>query len=123
MRLTLRRSFVDAASIIQHQKVQALPPYFRPRRSRNLKSPDQHFTNSNPYCQVEVEGKPRTRWQTKALPENLDPEWKEERETLGSHFLALIADFAIGATLKFTVRDKDFGTKDLDTWDILGLGP
>ena len=23
---------------------------------RNLKSPDQHFTNSNPYCQVEVEG-------------------------------------------------------------------
>jgi len=23
-----------------------------------------------------------------------------------------IADFAVGATLKFTVRDKDFGTKD-----------
>ena len=23
-----------------------------------------------------------------------------------------IADFAIGGTLKFTVRDKDFGTKD-----------
>eukprot|EP00913_Durusdinium_trenchii_P003648 g3375.t1 len=37
----------------------------------NLKSPDQHFSNSNPYCQVEVEGKPRTRWQTKALPERL----------------------------------------------------
>eukprot|EP00435_Cladocopium_sp_Y103_P038002 s707_g10.t1 len=77
--------------------------------AKNLKSPDQHFTNSNPYCQVEVEGKPRTRWQTKALPENLDPEWKEERE---------IADFAIGATLKFTVRDKDFGTKEDD---ILGI--
>ena len=30
-------------------------------------------------------GKPRTRWQTKALPENLDPEWKEERESLGSN--------------------------------------
>lgn len=77
--------------------------------AKNLKSPDQHFTNSNPYCQVEVEGKPRTRWQTKALPENLDPEWKEERE---------IADFAVGATLKFTVRDKDFGTKEDD---ILGI--
>ncbi|CAK9019228.1 unnamed protein product [Durusdinium trenchii] len=76
---------------------------------KNLKSPDQHFSNSNPYCQVEVEGKPRTRWQTKALPESLDPEWKEERE---------IADFAIGEKLKFTVRDKDFGTKEDD---ILGI--
>jgi len=83
--------------------------------AKNLKNPDQHFTNSNPYCQVEVEGKPRTRWQTKPLPESLDPEsnriseWKEERE---------IADFAIGGTLKFTVRDKDFGTKEDD---ILGI--
>ena len=24
--------------------------------AKNLKSPDQHFINSNPYCQVEVEG-------------------------------------------------------------------
>lgn len=39
----------------------------------------------------------------------MNPEWNEERE---------IADFAIGETLRFTVRDKDFGTKEDD---ILGI--
>ncbi|CAJ1430158.1 unnamed protein product, partial [Effrenium voratum] len=77
--------------------------------AKNLKSNEQHLGKFDPYCQVEVEGKPRTKWQTKALPESLDPEWKEERE---------IADFAPGETLKFTVRDKDFGTKEDD---ILGV--
>ncbi|CAE7365550.1 MCTP1 [Symbiodinium natans] len=77
--------------------------------AKNLKAVEQHLGKSDPYCQVEVEGKPRTRWQTKALTESLDPDWREERE---------IADFAIGETLRFTVRDKDFGTKEDD---ILGI--
>ena len=38
---------------------------------------------------MDLPGKPRTRWQTKALPENLDPEWKEERESLGFRSLEL----------------------------------
>jgi len=77
-------------------------------KAKNLKAVEQHLLNSHPYCQVEVEGKPQTRWQTKVC-EQMNPEWNEERE---------IADFAIGETLRFTVRDKDFGTKEDD---ILGI--
>ena len=36
----------------------------------------------------QLTGKPRSRWQTKALAENLDPEWKEEREPLASVLMA-----------------------------------
>ncbi|CAE7226782.1 unnamed protein product [Symbiodinium microadriaticum] len=82
-------------------------------KAKNLKAVEQHLLNSHPYCQVEVEGKPQTRWQTKVC-EQMNPEWNEEREQPACR----IADFAIGETLRFTVRDKDFGTKEDD---ILGI--
>ncbi|OLQ14425.1 hypothetical protein AK812_SmicGene1449 [Symbiodinium microadriaticum] len=62
-------------------------------KAKNLKAVEQHLLNSHPYCQV---------------CEQMNPEWNEEREQPACR----IADFAIGETLRFTVRDKDFGTKE-----------
>eukprot|EP00931_Biecheleriopsis_adriatica_P019967 TRINITY_DN13465_c0_g1_i1.p1 TRINITY_DN13465_c0_g1~~TRINITY_DN13465_c0_g1_i1.p1 ORF type:complete len:1234 (+),score=274.20 TRINITY_DN13465_c0_g1_i1:132-3833(+) len=71
--------------------------------AKNLRNADSHAGKSDPYCQVEIPNKPHTRWQTRTIYDCLDPVWQEERE---------IPDFATGETIKFTVRDKDFGMKD-----------
>mmetsp|Transcript_81307 Transcript_81307/g.143443 ORF Transcript_81307/g.143443 Transcript_81307/m.143443 type:complete len:1377 (-) Transcript_81307:92-4222(-) len=76
--------------------------------AKNLRNADARGGGkSDPYCQIEVLKKEHTRWQTKTMDNCLDPEWKEERE---------IADWIVGETFRFTVRDKDLGRND----EILG---
>jgi len=57
---------------------------------------------SDPYCVCEVEGKSQVRFQTKVVNDCLDPEWNEEKE---------LTNYVAGDSLKFTIRDRDFGSK------------
>mmetsp|Transcript_25054 Transcript_25054/g.72070 ORF Transcript_25054/g.72070 Transcript_25054/m.72070 type:complete len:1187 (+) Transcript_25054:37-3597(+) len=77
--------------------------------ARSLRNVDgQSGGLSDPYCVCEVEGKPHVRFQTRRIDDCLDPDWNEERELM---------NYKAGDTLKFSVKDKDFGSKD----EVLGV--
>lgn len=67
---------------------------------------------SDPYCVCEVEGKPHVRFMTKVINNSLDPEWNEEHE---------LANYSAGDTLKFTLRDKDIGSREDGVLGIYNL--
>mmetsp|Transcript_89838 Transcript_89838/g.281241 ORF Transcript_89838/g.281241 Transcript_89838/m.281241 type:complete len:180 (-) Transcript_89838:81-620(-) len=51
----------------------------------------------NAYCTCEVVGKPNSKFQTMAVPDSLDPEWKRKD---------YVEDYAIGDSLHFEVRNQ-----------------
>merc|ERR1711862_757800 len=55
---------------------------------------------SDPYCILEIPGKPRSKIKTQALDSTLNPVWNHESE---------IVDYSPGDDLKFSVWDKDPG--------------
>merc|ERR1711907_168949 len=55
---------------------------------------------SDPYCIVEVPGKPMTRFKTQVQKKTLNPEWKEEAEING---------YNKGDSLQIQVYDQDRG--------------
>lgn len=57
---------------------------------------------SDPYVACEVDKKPHVGFTTKVISSSLDPEWNEEHE---------VTNYLAGDTLRFTVRDKDIGSK------------
>lgn len=67
---------------------------------------------SDPYCICEVEGKPFVKFQTRVINDCLDPEWNEEKE---------LWNYIAGDTLKFTIRDKDPGTKNDELLGCIAL--
>lgn len=72
--------------------------------AKGLRQADQGAgSKSDPYCVCEIPGKPNFKFRTKVVNDCLDPQWNEER---------VVADFSVGDTLKFTVRDRDVGSSD-----------
>jgi len=77
--------------------------------ARGLRNAD-HFLGggkSDPYCVCEIPGKPRSKFQTGVIQNELNPVWNHE---------AVVAGYVAGDSLTFYVWDKDFGKKD----DFLG---
>merc|ERR1712217_188913 len=64
--------------------------------------------DANPYCTVEIIGKPHTRIQTRVEKETLSPQW---------NFQGVMPNYEAGDVLIFSVWDKNQGT-DMD--DLLG---
>lgn len=74
---------------------------------RDLRKADACMS-SDPYCVMEVMGKPSTRCQTKVIQKNLNPKWKEQFQ---------ISCVDIGDVLEFSVWDRD---EDNESDDLLG---
>mmetsp|Transcript_35405 Transcript_35405/g.64839 ORF Transcript_35405/g.64839 Transcript_35405/m.64839 type:complete len:855 (-) Transcript_35405:21-2585(-) len=72
----------------------------------NLRKADL-WGKSDPYCILEIIGKPGSKTKTKVIKKNLYPKWDEA---------FVLKDFEAYDSLKFTVMDHDFGKKD----DFLG---
>jgi len=77
--------------------------------AKNLRDADwiPFAGSSEPYCVVEIVGKPNSRHQTHRRAQGTNPVW---------NFTTEFAHFSEGDSLKFTVYDQDVGKKD----DILG---
>mmetsp|Transcript_22841 Transcript_22841/g.43794 ORF Transcript_22841/g.43794 Transcript_22841/m.43794 type:complete len:454 (+) Transcript_22841:68-1429(+) len=65
-------------------------------------------SKSDPYCVVEIPGKPGSRRRTRTIDGNLDPLWQESFE---------MTEHAPGDSLVFAVWDEDWGKND----DLLGF--
>jgi len=77
--------------------------------AKDLRNADGGRGISDPYCTLEVVGKPHTKAQTRVISDTLSPAWNEVRE---------VVDFTPGDTLKFEIRDQDIGSKEPD--ELLG---
>jgi len=61
---------------------------------------------SDPYCVIDIPGRPLVKHQTKVINDTLDPIWREKKE---------VPEFIPGDQLRFSIYDKDAGvTKDDD---------
>lgn len=77
--------------------------------AQGLQGMDTTGKDSNPYCTVEIIGKPHTRIQTHVVKGNLTPQW---------NFQGVMRHYEIGDVLIFSVWDKDVQGQDMD--DLLG---
>jgi Ca2+-dependent lipid-binding protein len=64
---------------------------------------------SDPYCHVEIQGKPKTRKTTKVIDKTLNPDWNQ---------VFTLKDYQEGDALYFEVWDKDYVPMKSD--DLLG---
>jgi len=80
--------------------------------ARGLRNADGGIGKSDPYCSCEVVNKPHTKCQTKVANDNLDPVWNEQ---------LTIVDYTQGDVLRFTVYDKDFGSKQDESLGTVAL--
>jgi len=70
----------------------------------NLRNADVGFRNkSDPYCVVEIQGKPASQIKTAVVNDNLNPVWNFQGE---------LAEFEEGNALIFNVFDDDYGKDD-----------
>jgi hypothetical protein len=65
------------------------------------------FGKSDPYCSVQLQGKPSTKYTTRVVWNDLNPTWDEKTE---------IKEYCQGEALEFSIYDRDPGKKD----DFLG---
>lgn len=58
---------------------------------------------SDPYCICQIPGRPKAKFQTKTINDNVNPNWNHEGDL----------EFIAGDSLRFTVYDKDWCNKEL----------